>query len=284
MNDAIGPGSGGVRPFLIRLHQALGHLTPAERLASVGVSMGDGRGGRVHVLAPPNGNGYCPAHARAKSAHDRDAPRHSPPAFKGGTVRLGRKRHGSGRFLTTVLFVDIVGSTELASAIGDAAWQSLLRRYFAAVRDLLKRFGGRQIDTAGDGLFAAFDAPADAITCALAIRDAAISLGIRTRAGLHMGEAQAIEGKVGGIAVHIGARIAGAAGPVRCWSRGRSRIWSRARDSGLKIVGTPHSRASRSHGASISHCHHSPSRRHRPPNQTPRLTTRAFGNGRSSSG
>ena len=129
------------------------------------------------------------------------------------TVRLGRQRRGSGRFLTTVLFVDIVGSTDLASAIGDAAWQSLLRRYYAAVRDLLKRFGGREIDTAGDGLFAAFDAPADAITCALAIRDAATALGIQTRAGLHMGEAQTIEGKVGGIAVHIGARIAGAAGP-----------------------------------------------------------------------
>ena len=128
-------------------------------------------------------------------------------------MRLRRQRNGSGRFLTTVLFVDIVGSTELAAAIGDAAWQSLLRRYYAAVRDLLKRFGGRQIDTAGDGLFAAFDGPAGAITCALAIRDAANALGIRTRAGLHMGEAQTIEGKVGGIAVHIGARIAAAAGP-----------------------------------------------------------------------
>ncbi len=128
-------------------------------------------------------------------------------------MRLRRQRDGSGRFLTTVLFVDIVGSTELASAIGDAAWQSLLRRHYAAVRVLLKRFGGRQIDTAGDGLFAAFDAPANAIACALAIRDAATELGLATRAGLHMGEAQTIEGKVGGIAVHIGARIAGAAGP-----------------------------------------------------------------------
>ncbi|HEY6057663.1 MAG TPA: adenylate/guanylate cyclase domain-containing protein, partial [Candidatus Limnocylindrales bacterium] len=76
------------------------------------------------------------------------------PGFEEGTVRLRRQRNSSGRFLTTVLFVDIVDSTELASAIGDAAWQSLLRRYYAAVRDLLKRFGGRQIDTAGDGLFA----------------------------------------------------------------------------------------------------------------------------------
>ena len=129
-------------------------------------------------------------------------------------MRLRRQREGSGRFLTTILFVDIVGSTELASAIGDAAWQILLGRYYAAVRGRLRRFGGRQIDTAGDGLFAAFDAPAEAITCALAIRDAATELGFATRAGLHMGEVQTIEGKVGGIAVHIGARIAGIAGPA----------------------------------------------------------------------
>ena len=77
--------------------------------------------------------------------------------------RLRRHGDGSGRFLTTVLFVDIVSSTELASRIGDAAWQRLLGQYYAAVRDRLKRFGGRQIDTAGDGLFAAFEVPADAI-------------------------------------------------------------------------------------------------------------------------
>lgn len=126
--------------------------------------------------------------------------------------RLRRHGDGSGRFLTTVLFVDIVSSTELASRIGDAAWQRLLGQYYAAVRDRLKRFGGRQIDTAGDGLFAAFEVPADAISCALSIRDLAAELGFEIRAGLHMGEAQTIEGKVGGIAVHIGARIAAAAG------------------------------------------------------------------------
>ena len=126
---------------------------------------------------------------------------------------MRRQRDGSGRFLTTILFVDIVGSTELAATVGDAAWRGLLGRYYAAVRDRLRRFGGRQIDTAGDGLFASFDAPADAITCALAIRDTATELGFAIRAGLHMGEVQTIEGKVGGIAVHIGARIAAVAGP-----------------------------------------------------------------------
>ncbi|MGH2407458.1 MAG: ABC transporter substrate-binding protein [Candidatus Limnocylindrales bacterium] len=124
-----------------------------------------------------------------------------------------RGRKGSSRFLTTVLFVDIVGSTELAARSGDAAWEGLLRRYYAMVRDRLRRFHGREIDTAGDGLFAAFDVPANAIECALSIRDAARGSGIEIRAGVHMGETQAIEGKVGGIAVHIGARIAAAAAP-----------------------------------------------------------------------
>jgi peptide/nickel transport system substrate-binding protein len=128
-------------------------------------------------------------------------------------LQLRRRREGSGRFLKTVLFVDIAGSTELAASIGDAAWQNLLERYYAAVRDRLRRFGGRQIDTAGDGLFAEFDVPADGVACALSIRDAAATLGFPVRAGLHMGEVQTIEGKVGGIAVHIGARIAGVAEP-----------------------------------------------------------------------
>jgi class 3 adenylate cyclase len=110
-------------------------------------------------------------------------------------VRLRRQREGSARFLTTILFVDIVGSTELASAIGDAAWQILLGRYYAAVRDRLKRFGGRQIDTAGDGLFAAFDAPAEAITCALAIRDAATEPGAPMSSVVFALIAQAIRGR-----------------------------------------------------------------------------------------
>ena len=128
-------------------------------------------------------------------------------------MRFRRRRDGSGKFLTTVLFTDIAGSTELAAEVGDAAWEALLRRYYAMVRDRLGRFGGRQIDTAGDGLFAAFDAPGDAINCALSIRDGATALGLGVRSGLHMGEAQTIEGKVGGIAVHIGARIASEAAP-----------------------------------------------------------------------
>ncbi|MFI5254261.1 MAG: ABC transporter substrate-binding protein [Candidatus Limnocylindrales bacterium] len=124
---------------------------------------------------------------------------------------IGGLRRGSGRYVATVLFVDIAGSTERAAQLGDAAWKSLLGRYYAVVRDGLRHFGGREIDTAGDGLFAVFAVPADAVTCAFAVRDGAAALGLAVRSGLHSGEVQSIEGKVGGIAVHIGARIAAAA-------------------------------------------------------------------------
>ena len=126
---------------------------------------------------------------------------------------IGGQRRGSGRYVATVLFVDIAGSTERAAQIGDAAWKNLLGRYYAIVREGLRRFGGREIDTAGDGLFAVFGAPVDAIGCAFAVRDGAAALDLAVRSGLHVGEVQSIQGKVGGIAVHIGARIAAVAAP-----------------------------------------------------------------------
>jgi pimeloyl-ACP methyl ester carboxylesterase len=117
------------------------------------------------------------------------------------------------RVLATVLFVDIVGSTEHATRLGDRGWRDLLDRYYAIGRRQLARFRGREIDTAGDGLFAAFDGPARAIRCGSAIADAVRVLGIAVRVGIHSGECEVIGEKVGGIAVHIGARIAGQAGP-----------------------------------------------------------------------
>jgi class 3 adenylate cyclase len=123
-----------------------------------------------------------------------------------------RRRRSTGRLLTTILFTDIVGSTELASELGDRAWRERLRQHHAAVRRELRRHGGREVDTAGDGFFATFDQPVDAVRCALAIRDAVRELGIEIRAGLHFGEAERGE-KVGGMAVVIGARIAAAADP-----------------------------------------------------------------------
>jgi len=115
------------------------------------------------------------------------------------------------RVLATVLFVDIVGSTERAAALGDRRWAELLNAHVTAVRRRLDRFRGRLIDTAGDGVFAAFDGPARAIRCATEIRADAHRLGLDVRAGLHTGECEVIGDKVGGIAVHIGARVAGLA-------------------------------------------------------------------------
>jgi class 3 adenylate cyclase len=112
------------------------------------------------------------------------------------------------RVLATVLFTDIVGSTELAARLGDAEWRALLARHHAVVRIELARFNGVELDTAGDGFFATFDGPARAISSALAIRDAVASIGLEIRAGLHTGECEVHDGKVTGIAVAIGARIA----------------------------------------------------------------------------
>ena len=117
------------------------------------------------------------------------------------------------RKLATVLFTDIVGSTELATELGDRRWQELLGRHHRIVRRNLKRFGGREVDTAGDGFFATFDGPARAVRCATSIVAAVAPLGIEVRAGVHTGECQLVDGKVGGLAVNIGARVAQEAGP-----------------------------------------------------------------------
>jgi len=106
-----------------------------------------------------------------------------------------------------------VSSTERAAAIGDRRWRELLDAYVGVARRQLERFRGREIDAAGDGLFAIFDGPARAIRCACAIRDAAHPLGLEVRAGLHTGECEVTGSKVTGIAVHTGARVAAAAQP-----------------------------------------------------------------------
>jgi class 3 adenylate cyclase/esterase/lipase len=117
------------------------------------------------------------------------------------------------RVLLTVLFTDIVASTERAAAVGDRRWRELLDGYVRLARGQVERFRGREIDVAGDGLFAVFDGPARAIRCAEAVRDGVRSLGLEVRAGLHTGECELSASKVSGIAVHTGARIAATARP-----------------------------------------------------------------------
>jgi class 3 adenylate cyclase len=116
------------------------------------------------------------------------------------------------RMLATVLFTDIVGSTERASQVGDRRWSTLLDAHDRAARELVERFGGRLVKSTGDGILATFDSPGAAIRCVIALRGRLRDLGIEIRAGLHTGEVQPRGVDVGGIAVHVGARVMGAAG------------------------------------------------------------------------
>ena len=117
------------------------------------------------------------------------------------------------RVLATVLFTDIVDSTRRAAEIGDRDWRALLDAHDAVIRSQLARFRGREVNTSGDGFLAMFDGPQRAIRCAMAIRDAVQVLGIEVRAGLHTGECEVRGDDIGGIGVHIGARVSALAGP-----------------------------------------------------------------------
>ena len=129
---------------------------------------------------------------------------------------MPRERGIPERFLTTVVMTDIVGSTEHAAELGDSAWRELLQQHHALIRTELRRHGGREMDTAGDGFFVIFDAPAQAVRCVLAMADEVRALGLEIRAGAHVGEVQQMAGKVTGIAVVIASRImaGGGAGDV----------------------------------------------------------------------
>ena len=138
------------------------------------------------------------------------------------------------RILATVLFVDIVDSTRQLAERGDRRWSELLQRFYATIRLELERFRGREVDTAGDGVFATFDGPARGIRCACAIRDAVGSMGLSIRAGLHTGECELHGDKPSGIAVHLGARVMSTADP------GEVRVSSTVKDlvagSGLRFA------------------------------------------------
>ena len=128
-------------------------------------------------------------------------------------VTGARPAPGADRVLATVLFTDIVGSTEHQAALGDRGWRLLARRHHAAVREQLTRFRGLEQDTAGDGFYVRFDGPARAIGCAQEIVRAVRPLGIEVRAGVHTGECDIVEGKCSGLSVSIGARVMAHAGP-----------------------------------------------------------------------
>jgi class 3 adenylate cyclase len=163
----------------------------------------------------------------------------------GGLLEDVRRQHAVfDRVLATVLFTDIVDSTERAAALGDQAWKDVIERHHALVREHLAAYRGSEIDTAGDGFYATFDGPARAAACAISIVAAVRTLGIEVRAGLHAGEVATIAGKSGGIAVVIGSRVAAMAGPsevlatqtVRDLTAGSGLIFETAGEHELKGI------------------------------------------------
>jgi class 3 adenylate cyclase len=176
--------------------------------------------------------------------HMWDTSEEVPVEVERFVATLHREEMELDRYLATVLFTDIVESTAVASAGGDAAWSSLVEEHHRIVRGFLARYRGTEMDTAGDGFFAIFDGPARAIRCAASIVQAVRDLGIQVRAGIHTGEMQTIDGKAGGIAVSIGARIAAHAAPsgilvsrtVRDLTAGSGLLFEDAGEHALKGV------------------------------------------------
>ena len=138
------------------------------------------------------------------------------------------------RMLATVLFIDIVESTQHAAKLGDRRWSEILARYRDIVRTEISRFSGREVDTAGDGFLSTFEGPADAIRCATAAAANVSLLGLQIRAGVHTGEVEIASKSLTGIAVHIGARVAGIAGPAEILTT--STVRDLAAGSGIRFV------------------------------------------------
>ena len=150
-------------------------------------------------------------------AIDYTDPRALLDAIEGFLRSVSDEEAAFDRVLATVLFTDIVGSSGMAADVGDRAWKELIERHHQVVRALIGRYRGVEMDTAGDGFFATFDGPARGVRCAHAIMDAVRPLGLEVRAGLHTGEVETIDGKVGGLGVVIGARIGALAAASEVW-------------------------------------------------------------------
>ncbi len=191
------------------------HVLPAIRVPTLvlhrhGDRTLDVRGGRYMADRIPGAKFVeLPGDDHLPWVGDQDAVLDEVEEFLTG-VRRGPE---PDRVLATVMFVDVVGSTERAAALGDRRWRDLLESYYAVARSELRRYRGRELDTAGDGIFAVFDGPARAVRSGTSIRDAVRSLGLEVRVGLHTGEVEMMGEGARGIAVHIGARVAAHANP-----------------------------------------------------------------------
>jgi pimeloyl-ACP methyl ester carboxylesterase len=207
--------SPGAAVALLRMNSEIDirHLLPAVRVPTLILNRRDDRSvnveeGRWMAGQIPDARFVeLPGEDHLPWVGDQDAVLDEVQEFLTGT----RPEREADRVLATVLVTDIVGSTRLAARLGDRAWCDLLERHHEIVRSALAAYRGREVDTAGDGFLATFDGPARAVSCACRVRDALQPLGVDIRAGLHTGEIELADGKVRGIAVHTGARIASAA-------------------------------------------------------------------------
>ncbi len=205
-----GTPSSALAWFKVTMEIDIRDVLPAIRVPTLVVHRSEDR------VIPVEAGRYLAEHIPEAKYVELEGADHFP--FEGDTEPVldaveefltGSRRHREpDRVLATVLFTDIVGSTERAAELGDRAWTALLASHHALVRERLERFRGREIRISGDGFLATFDGPARAVRCACAIRDAVRGLGIEIRAGLHTGELELAETGVEGIAVHLGARIA----------------------------------------------------------------------------
>ena len=180
---------------------------------------GVGEGRKISWTLPPRAKAIrCGTEQRAKdyaksAIARRRSHRYEPLA---GNIAIRNRPAGRGaepeQALATILFVDIVRSTEKAARLGDSRWTQVMNHYYAAVRRELKALRGKEVVTTGDGLLATFGAPAAGVRCAIAIREAVRTLGLEIRVGLHAGEYKVSGAEVFGLAFHIGARVAAKAG------------------------------------------------------------------------
>jgi class 3 adenylate cyclase/pimeloyl-ACP methyl ester carboxylesterase len=184
-------------------------VLPAIRVPTLVLSKEQMREEAAEVASLIPGAHHVPIPGRGMSIMENDFGLEAIEDFLGGTP----PRHIPDSVLATLLFTDLVGSTERAAELGDRSWRELLGQQRALVRRELERYRGSEVDTAGDGFFARFDGPARAIACAREVIQGTRALGLDLRAGVHTGECELVEGKPAGLSVHVGARVSARAAP-----------------------------------------------------------------------
>jgi class 3 adenylate cyclase len=185
------------------------HALPAIRVPTLVLSKERGHKDAEEVAAGIPGAELVLVPGEGRAIQENDFPLEAIEAFLAGSPA----RRIPDTVLATVLFTDLVGSTTRTAELGDREWRELLERHNDLVRMELARFRGVEIDTAGDGFFASFDGPARAIACAREIVQRMPELGLEARAGIHTGECERVGEKIAGLAVNVGARVSGVAGP-----------------------------------------------------------------------